>query len=165
MIDGLENYVKFSTGLSGLGNPVWATRAVAFDMNSENAINPDGTDRFTDPDDQPIQGLLQVALRNADGSTNYSLYVAALICGSVAAEPVNEPAKTAAVHPPAGRTAVTGLRLAVDPAPPRHCATQALPRAKQSCAMAGVAAKSMMQAVARRNIRIGFPPPPRARPV
>jgi len=73
MIDGLENYVKFSSGLSGLGNP----RAVAFDMNSENAINPDGTERFTDPDDQPIQGLLPVALRNADGSMNYSLYVAA----------------------------------------------------------------------------------------
>jgi hypothetical protein len=44
-----------------LGCAVWATRAVAFDVNSESAVNPDGTARFSDPDDQPMPGLLQVA--------------------------------------------------------------------------------------------------------
>jgi hypothetical protein len=35
----------------------WATRAGAFDMNSGNAINQDGTERFTDPEDRPMPGL------------------------------------------------------------------------------------------------------------
>jgi hypothetical protein len=48
--------------LSGaVGCAVWATRAVAFDMDSEGAINSDSTTRFADPDDQPMPGLLQVA--------------------------------------------------------------------------------------------------------
>jgi hypothetical protein len=59
--------------LSGaVGCAVWATRAVAFDMNSESAINPDGTTRFADPDDQPMPGLLQVApdVQDYQGTAN-----------------------------------------------------------------------------------------------
>jgi hypothetical protein len=50
----------------------WATKAVAFDMNSENATNPDGTERFADPDDQPMPGLLQVApdVQDYQGTAN-----------------------------------------------------------------------------------------------
>jgi hypothetical protein len=41
-------------------------------MNSESAINPDGTTRFADPDDQPMSGLLQVApdVQDYQGTAN-----------------------------------------------------------------------------------------------
>jgi hypothetical protein len=50
----------------------WATRAGAFDMNSGNAINQDGTERFTDPEDRPMPGLLQVApdVQDYQGTAN-----------------------------------------------------------------------------------------------
>ena len=39
---------------------IWATRAVAFTTDVESA-NPGETAGFSDPDDQPTPGLLQVA--------------------------------------------------------------------------------------------------------
>jgi len=59
--------------LSGVvGGAVWASRAVAFDMNSATAVNPDGTERFADPDDQVTPGLLQVApdVQDYQGTAN-----------------------------------------------------------------------------------------------
>jgi hypothetical protein len=55
-----------------LGCAVWAARAFAFDTNSESAINPDGTARFADPDDQPLPGLTQVApdIQDYQGTLN-----------------------------------------------------------------------------------------------
>ena len=55
-----------------MGWAVWATPAGAFDMTSENAINQDGTERFTDPDGQPMPGLLQVApdVQDYQGTAN-----------------------------------------------------------------------------------------------
>jgi hypothetical protein len=57
---------------SAMACAVWATSAVAFDMNSESAINPDGTTRFADLDDQPMPGLLQVApdVQDYQGTAN-----------------------------------------------------------------------------------------------
>jgi len=46
---------------AAMGFSAWATPAAAFDTNSESAINPDGSSRFADPDDQPMPGLSQVA--------------------------------------------------------------------------------------------------------
>jgi hypothetical protein len=46
---------------AAMGYSAWATPAAAFDTNSESAINPDGSSRFADPDDQPMPGLSQVA--------------------------------------------------------------------------------------------------------
>ena len=58
--------------LSGAVGCAWATRAVAFDMNSDNAVNPDGAERFADPDDQLTPGLLQVApdVQDYQGAAN-----------------------------------------------------------------------------------------------
>jgi hypothetical protein len=59
--------------LSGaVGCAVWATRAVAFDMSSDNGVNPHGTERFADPDDQLTPGLLQVApdVQDYQGTAN-----------------------------------------------------------------------------------------------
>jgi hypothetical protein len=58
--------------LCGAVGCAWATRAVAFDLNSDNAVNPDGTERFADPDDQPSPGLLQVApdVQDYQGTAN-----------------------------------------------------------------------------------------------
>jgi hypothetical protein len=63
----------FALILSGaVGCAVWATRAVAFDTNAESATNSDGTERFADPDDQPMPGLLQVApdVQDYQGTAN-----------------------------------------------------------------------------------------------
>ena len=53
------------------GCAVWATHAVAFDLNSDNSTNRDGT-AFADPDDQPMPGMLQVApdLQDYQGTVN-----------------------------------------------------------------------------------------------
>jgi hypothetical protein len=55
-----------------VGCAVWATHAVAFDINSDNATNSDGTPGFADPDDQPTPGMLQVApdLQDYQGTAN-----------------------------------------------------------------------------------------------
>ena len=55
-----------------MGCAVWVTPAGAFDVKSENPINQDGTERFTDPDDRPMPGLLQVApdVQDYQGTAN-----------------------------------------------------------------------------------------------
>jgi hypothetical protein len=55
-----------------VGSAAWANPAFAFDTNSESAINPDGTARFADPDDQPMPGLTQVApdIQDYQGTLN-----------------------------------------------------------------------------------------------
>jgi hypothetical protein len=54
------------------GCGVWATHAVAFDINSDNSTNSDGTAGFADPDDQLMPGMLQVApdLQDYQGTAN-----------------------------------------------------------------------------------------------
>jgi hypothetical protein len=47
--------------VGAMGCGVWATRADAFDTNSENLTSSDATAGFSDPDDQIAPGLLQVA--------------------------------------------------------------------------------------------------------
>jgi hypothetical protein len=59
--------------LSGLiACAIWVSRAVAFDMNSENASDTDGKAGFADPDDQPMPGMLQGApdLQDYQGTAN-----------------------------------------------------------------------------------------------
>ena len=41
-----------------MGCAVWVTPAGAFDMKSENPINQDGTERFTDPDESTHAGAV-----------------------------------------------------------------------------------------------------------
>jgi hypothetical protein len=57
---------------SAVGCGVWATRADAFDTNSENLTSSDATAGFRDPDDQIAPGLLQVApdLQDYKGTYN-----------------------------------------------------------------------------------------------
>ncbi len=57
---------------SAVGCGVWATRADAFDTNSENLTSSDATAGFRDPDDQIAPGLLQVApdLQDYQGAAN-----------------------------------------------------------------------------------------------
>jgi hypothetical protein len=56
--------------IAGCG--IWATRAAAFDINSDNSTNSDGTAGFADPDDQPMPGMLQIApdLKDYQGTAN-----------------------------------------------------------------------------------------------
>jgi hypothetical protein len=54
------------------GCGIWATHAAAFDINSDNSTNSDGTAGFADSDDQPMSGMLQVApdLQDYQGTAN-----------------------------------------------------------------------------------------------
>jgi hypothetical protein len=54
------------------GCGIWATHAAAFDINSDNSTNSDGTAGFADPDDQPMPGMLQIApdLKDYQGTAN-----------------------------------------------------------------------------------------------
>src|SRR4029078_547822 len=59
--DIMNRFALLMALFSAVGCGVWATRADAFDTNSENLTSSDATAGFRDPDDQIAPGLLQVA--------------------------------------------------------------------------------------------------------
>ena len=70
---GIMNRLALLLAVFGaVGCAVWATHAVAFDINSDNSTNSGGIAEYADPDDQPMPGMLQVApdLQDYQGTAN-----------------------------------------------------------------------------------------------
>jgi len=68
----MNRFALLLSVFGAVGCAVWATHAVAFDINSDNSTNSADTAGFADPDDQPMPGMLQVApdLQDYQGTTN-----------------------------------------------------------------------------------------------